>query len=421
MWVNFSQILNLISLWKYLNNVKNILSNLNINKKILIILNIWFDVINVKSENKSSSKKKSEVSIKNRAGFSEIETKVLVLETAGYPFNFGLLEGPNLEISDKVLFEQYAIDQWSGTSVRTGSYLFDQKIIPDFAFKIITAYPEDSVIGENTSIEIVIPDVEKNDSIKRIKSNVFFDDVVGQENAKKKSKLIYKYLQDPEKFGNWAPKNVLFYGLPGTGKTMLAKALSNELNINLFLVKATSLIGDHVGDAANKIHDLYETALKSAPSLIFIDEIDAIALHRSFQSLRGDVSEIVNSLLTEMDGINPNDGVVTIAATNNPSSIDFAIRSRFEEEIEFKLPNEDERREIFELNLNTFPMDYDLDIEKLVKLSKRMSGRDIKEKILKTALHNAIINDKEKVTMDDVYFALDINKYKKEEIKGMFE
>ena len=378
-------------------------------------------MINVKSENKSSSKKKSEVSIKNRSSFNEVETKVLVLETAGYPFNFGLLEGPNLEISDKVLFEQYAIDQWSGTSVRTGSYLFDQKIIPDFAFKVITAYPEDSVIGESTSIEIVIPNEEKHDSIKRVKSNVFFDDVVGQENAKKKSKLIYKYLQDPEKFGNWAPKNVLFYGLPGTGKTMLAKALANELHINLFLVKATSLIGDHVGDAANKIHDLYETALKSAPALIFIDEIDAIALHRSFQSLRGDVSEIVNSLLTEMDGINPNDGVVTIAATNNPSSIDFAIRSRFEEEIEFKLPNDDERREIFELNLNTFPMDYDLDIEKLVKLSKRMSGRDIKEKILKTALHNAIINDKEKVTMDDIYFALDINKYKKEEIKGMFE
>ena len=120
-------------------------------------------------------------------------------------------------------------------------------------------------------------------------------------------------------------------------------------------------------------------------------------------------------------GRNVNDGVVTIAATNNPSSIDFAIRSRFEEEIEFKMPNDDERKEIFNLYLDTFPIAYDLDIEKLVKLSKRMSPRDIKEKILKTALHNAIINDKEKVTMDDVYFALDLNKYEKEEVKGMFE
>ena len=85
------------------------------------------------------------------------------------------------------------------------------------------------------------------------------------------------------------------------------------------------------------------------------------------------------------------------------------------------MPNDEERREIFQLNLNTFPIDYDIDIDKLVKLSKRMSPRDIKEKILKTALHNAIINDKEIVTMDDVYFALDVNKYKKEEVKGMFE
>ena len=375
----------------------------------------------MKSENKSSNKKKAEVSIKNIPNYAENETKVLVFETAWYPFNFGLLEVPNFEIFDKVLFEQYAIDQWGGTSVKTGSYLFDQKIIPDFAFKIITAYPEDSIIGENTSITIITSDDEKKDTVKRVKSNVFFDDVVGQENAKKKSRLIYKYLQDPEKFGPWAPKNVLFYGLPGTGKTMMAKALSNELNINLFLIKATSLIGDHVGDAASKIHDLYETASKSAPSLIFIDEIDAIALHRSFQSLRGDVSEIVNSLLTEMDGINPNDGVVTIAATNNPSSIDFAIRSRFEEEIEFKMPTDEERREILQLNLNTFPLDYDLDIDKLVKLSKRMSPRDIKEKMLKTALHNAIVNDRETVTMDDVYFALEVNKYKKDEIKGMYE
>ena len=85
------------------------------------------------------------------------------------------------------------------------------------------------------------------------------------------------------------------------------------------------------------------------------------------------------------------------------------------------MPTDEERREILQLNLNTFPLDYDLDIDKLVKLSKRMSPRDIKEKMLKTALHNAIVNDRETVTMDDVYFALEVNKYKKDEIKGMYE
>ncbi|WP_297980957.1 AAA family ATPase [uncultured Methanobrevibacter sp.] len=376
---------------------------------------------NLKSDNKSLKLKKSELSVKTNLEDIDMDAQFVVLKAEGYPFNFGLLEGADIEISNMPLFQQYALEQWGGTLVKSGDYLFDQKIIPDYAFKVVTVYPEESVITDKTSIIIESEEKTKKEKLVRENSGILFDDVVGQENAKKKTKLISKYLQDPEKFGDWAPKNVLFYGLPGTGKTMMAKALANELNVKLFLIKATSLIGDHVGDAANKIHELFSLASKSAPALIFIDEIDAIALHRSYQSLRGDVAEIVNSLLTEMDGIDANDGVVTIAATNNPSSIDFAIRSRFEEEIEFKLPNDEERKEIIELNLNTFPIDYDLDVEKLVKLSKRMSGRDIKEKMLKTALHNAIINDKKIVDMDDISFALDLNKYKKEEVKGMFE
>ena len=283
----------------------------------------------------------------------------------------------------------------------------------------MTAKPNNSIISDTTKIKIITDKIESNH--ENVKTDITLDDIVGQENAKSKVKVITRYLEDPESFGPWAPKNILFYGLPGTGKTMLVKALSNELDVPLYLVKATSLIGEHVGDASSKIHDLFKKASENAPSIIFIDEIDAIALHRSFQSLRGDVSEIVNSLLTEMDGIEENKSVITIAATNNQSSLDLAVRSRFEEEIEFKLPADDERLTILEKNLKTMPLDYDLDLERIVKLTKGLSGRDIKEKILKTSLHNAISNDSDTITMENIEYALNSFKIKNSDVKGMFE
>ena len=368
-----------------------------------------------KSELKNQSQKSAIIPKDNL-----VNAECVTLKPAGYPFDFELMES-NLEITDKALFEQYARDQWLGIEVNKNSYLFDQKIIPDYAFQVISVEPENSIISEKTKIKIIIEDINKNKEDNVSKNNIRLSDVVGQVNAKNKIKVIEKYLAEPEKFGQWAPKNILFYGNPGTGKTMLVKGLANEVQVPLHLVKATSLIGEHVGDAASKIHDLFEKASKNSPSIIFIDEIDAIALHRSFQSLRGDVSEIVNALLTEMDGIDENESVITICATNNPTFLDNAVRSRFEEEIEFILPNEEERVEIFERNIETLPLDCDLDINKLVKISKNMSGRDIKEKILKTALHHAISMDKSIIDMADIEYALNASKIKINDVKGMFE
>lgn len=364
-------------------------------------------------EIKTTNQKASKIENENKE-YAEL----VVVKPVGYPFDFTMMD-ENIEITNINLFEEYAREQWLGLVVCENSFLFDQKIIPDYGFEIVTAKPNNSIISDNTKIKIITDKIENKH--ENVKSDITLNDIVGQENAKSKVKVITRYLENPESFGPWAPKNILFYGLPGTGKTMLVKALSNELEVPLYLVKATSLIGEHVGDASSKIHDLFKKASENAPSIIFIDEIDAIALHRSFQSLRGDVSEIVNSLLTEMDGIEENKSVITIGATNNQSSLDLAVRSRFEEEIEFKLPNENERMEILENNLKTMPLGYDLDLEKIVKMTKGLSGRDIKEKILKTSLHNAISQDSDIITMENIEYALNSFKIKNSDVKGMFE
>lgn len=374
----------------------------------------------MKSDNKKAEIKASNPKSAKKENENKEFAEYVLLKPVGYPFDFNMMEN-DFEINNKELFEEYARDQWLGLEVNEKSYLFDQKIIPDYGFEIITAKPNGSIISEKTKIKLLDEEVYKLKDEIKIDSNLKISDIVGQNNAKNKIKVLIKYLEEPEKFGPWAPKNILFYGLPGTGKTMLVKALANELEVPLHLIKATSLIGDHVGDGASKIHELFKKASENAPSIIFIDEIDAIALHRSYQALRGDVSEIVNSLLTEMDGISENKYVVTIGATNNPSSLDYAVRSRFEEEIEFNLPNEEERLIIIENNLKTMPLDYELDLNKIVKITKGMSGRDIKEKILKTSLHNAIANDCDEITMQNIEYSIQASKIKNIDIKGMFE
>lgn len=314
--------------------------------------------------------------------------RYVLLRPAGYPLKSVFQDYP--EVADPRLFERYAREQWYGELVRPGCYLFDRRLYPDFAFKVIRAHPHVSVVGSDTKIVVE----RKKTEAAKIKSEVSFEDVVGQLEARRKMRIVEKYLSEPERFGKWAPRNILFYGPSGTGKTMMAKALAGETKVPMIPIKATTLIGEFVGEGSRQIHDLYKRAEQMAPCIIFIDELDAIALDRRYQDLRGDVSEVVNALLTEMDGIHSRKGVCTIAATNKIEFLDDSIRSRFEEEIRFGLPNAEERLSILEMNVLTLPAEVGtLNLVALARLTEGFSGRDLVEKVLKVALHGAIIDE----------------------------
>jgi AAA family ATPase len=363
------------------------------------------------------NKKTSTKSHKERV---EDGARYVVLKPAGYPLRSQLHEYP--EMSETNVFEFYAREQWSGIVVESGEYLFDRRMFPDFAFKVIDVVPEGSVISNSTMF--VIDDIKTEELVPEIFSEMNFKDVIGQEGAKRKCRLIMKFLDDPDGFGNWAPRNVLFYGPSGTGKTMLAKALANESEVPIIPIKATQLIGEFVGDGARQLHSLYDRAEELGPCIIFIDELDAIALDRRFQELRGDVIEIVNALLTEMDGVEKREGVCTIAATNRVESLDTAVRSRFEEEIEFIMPDKDERLAILNSNISSFPiaLESDINIKLLAERTHGMSGRDLVEKVLKTALHAAIIEDSQVTNqhLDDAIKRVESSNPFKNSDEGMF-
>ncbi|MHA1793651.1 MAG: AAA family ATPase [Promethearchaeota archaeon] len=320
----------------------------------------------------------------------------IIIRPVGYPIRMAGLEGSgNLIIDDPDLFEKYCLDQWNSMHVDVGTFLFDQYILPDFAFQVIAVKPEAGRIGPKTKIHLERAKVKFSTKISLVK----LSDVIGQDAAKNKTRIVLKYLKDPEIFGvEWAPKNILFHGPPGTGKTMLARALANEVKASFIARKGTSLIGVHVGDGSKKIHELYEYAKTVAPCIIFIDEIDAVGLDRSFQHVRGDVIEVATALLSELDGLEANKGVVTIACTNQVNLLDSALRSRFEEEIKFTLPNLRERVQLIKHYAKKSPIKVEMNYDAIASRTENWSGRDIKEKLLKNLIHEAILTNKKLIT-----------------------
>ena len=236
---------------------------------------------------------------------------------------------------------------------------------------------------------------------------VTFDDVAGVEEPKQELEEIIAFLKDPKKFtrlGGRIPKGVLLVGAPGTGKTLLARAIAGEAGVPFFSISGSDFVEMFVGVGASRVRDLFAQGKKQAPCIIFIDEIDAVGRHRG-AGLGGGHDEreqTLNQLLVEMDGFEANEGVILIAATNRPDVLDPALLrpGRFDRRVVVPSPDVRGREEILRVHTRRVPMDDHVDVSRLARGTPGFSGADLENLVNEAALL-AARKDKEKVEMDD--------------------
>jgi len=243
---------------------------------------------------------------------------------------------------------------------------------------------------------------------------VTFNDVAGHEEAKVEVKEIVDFLKHPEEYtrlGAKIPKGVILAGPPGTGKTLMARAVAGEAQVPFFSISGSEFVEMFVGVGASRVRDLFKKAKEKAPSIIFIDEIDAIGRTRgSALSMRSndERESTLNQLLTEMDGFDGNDGVIVMAATNRQDILDSALLrpGRFDRHIYLELPNVREREAIFKVHLRKISLSDEINIELLSAQTPGFSGADIAN-ICNEAALIAARKKKDKVEMDDFHDATD--------------
>jgi len=242
---------------------------------------------------------------------------------------------------------------------------------------------------------------------------VTFKDVAGVEEAKEELQEIIEFLRDPQKFaklGGKIPKGVLLMGPPGTGKTLLARAVAGEAEVPFFSISGSDFVEMFVGVGASRVRDLFEQGKKSAPCIIFIDEIDAVGRHRG-AGLGGGHDEreqTLNALLVEMDGFESNEGVILIAATNRPDVLDPALLrpGRFDRRIVVNRPDLNGRAEILAVHTAKIKLAEDVDLSVLARSTPGFSGADLANLVNEAALRAARY-EKPAVTMEDFEYAKD--------------
>ena len=240
-----------------------------------------------------------------------------------------------------------------------------------------------------------------------------FSDVAGEDEAKENLTEIVDYLHNPEKYreiGASMPKGILLVGPPGTGKTMLAKAVAGEANVPFFSMSGSEFVEMFVGMGASKVRDLFSQAKEKAPCIVFIDEIDAIGKKRDGQLSGNDEREqTLNQLLTEMDGFEGNNGVIILAATNRPESLDPALLrpGRFDRRVPVELPDLKGREEILKVHARKIKLYEDVDFAKIAKMASGASGAELANIVNEAALR-AVRDGRSAATQADLEESIEV-------------
>ena len=244
-------------------------------------------------------------------------------------------------------------------------------------------------------------------------AGIHFSDVAGEDEAKESLAEIVDYLHDPKKYtdvGASMPKGILLVGPPGTGKTMLAKAVAGEANVPFFSISGSEFVEMFVGMGASKVRDLFSQAKEKAPCIVFIDEIDAIGKKRDGQLGGNDEREqTLNQLLTEMDGFEGNNGVIILAATNRPESLDPALTrpGRFDRRVPVELPDLKGREEILRVHARKIKVAEDVDFGQIARMASGASGAELANIVNEAALR-AVRDGRRFATQSDLEESIEV-------------
>ena len=288
-------------------------------------------------------------------------------------------------------------------------------LLPIVIFILLGQYMSKKMMKNMGGPDSMVFGMGKSNAKIYVKSSegITFDDVAGEDEAEENLAEIVEYLKDPSKYreiGAKMPKGILLVGPPGTGKTMLAKAVAGESSVPFFSMSGSEFVEMFVGMGASKVRDLFKQAKEKAPCIVFIDEIDAIGQRRDGRAMGNDEREqTLNQLLTEMDGFEDNTGVIILAATNRPESLDPALTrpGRFDRRVPVELPDLKGREEILEVHARKVKRDSNIDYRKIARMASGASGAELANIVNEAALR-AVRDGRKKVTQADLEESIEV-------------